>query len=69
MKFIKLTSRDNKSVYVNMNKIVEMIRKDYCDRTILYTGDVCYCSEPVLMLEYFEIHVLETPEEIMQMIM
>ena len=26
MKFIKLTRRDNKSVYVNMKNIVEMIR-------------------------------------------
>ena len=74
MKFIKLTDRNNKTVYVNMKNIVEMIRIDsYCNKsyTILYSGNMCfYPHNPEYgEIECYKIEVLETPEEIMQMIM
>ena len=56
MKFIKLTSRDNKSVYVNMNKIVEMIRINIIVTNLILCFIQVIClllQEPVLKVRIF----------------
>ena len=73
MKFIKLTNRNNKTVYVNMENVVEMRSNNshYDKYTKLYSGNMCFYphNSEYGEIECFTIEVLETPEEIMQMIM